>query len=340
MTCMRALSEQHIIEDISQKVEYVFREEISISHNWIIKDNIRIPYTSSSNSNYFKERVYEWPKGSTILFEISDLLDEENRVRKIVESINGQNVRFGIDITLGCGDIRIDRITDGTGKNLTDHFISLIEYNRKITRFSLYAEFNDGYRTNNLQNISDEQIYIPASSIKGVVRKRFIAILDTFDNHDDWMAIKDYYVHTCFGNHTQGYTGCIIFHDAPIKNATFFKDKSVHVDKFTRDLIPESARAFLSYYGNVEIMIDLLQTSYYRDKRLPYILVLTLRDLCYQRINIGGGFAQGKGFLNAKEMKIKDSFTGDTCIIDFQNNTISNEPFLRKLSMPWEEKDF
>lgn len=221
------------------------------------------------------------------------------------EKISKGGIRLGGDTTLGCGECACESIksfcVNEWGETVEGVQLEKDDFDfpREYTRFLIYAKDVDGLliRDGSEQycgSVKNEknQYYIPATTFKGVFRKRASQIIQYFGVDD---ILMDY----MFGNYKKNIKGSVIFHDAEIENANEVKLTRNHINKFTGGVIENDIRINNIVKGNVTVVIDYISSENEEiNKQMHHVLVHILKDVKEKRVNFGGGFGIGLGFFD------------------------------------------
>lgn len=152
----------------------------------------------------------------------------------------------------------------------------------------------------NIKNAREEYI-LPGSSYRGAIRAQMEKIADYLN--------KRTIIDEAFGfvgkEQNESKAGNLIFNDTVIHNEE--QDPNVlrhriHIDKFTGGVMNSALFSEKNTCGALELTIDIL------DKNHPTatlgLLMLALRDLSIKAMNLGSGYATGKGFIDVEEIEI------------------------------------
>lgn len=229
----------------------------------------------------------------------------EQYMRMTGEKISRGSIRLGDDTTLGYGECSCESIKsfrlNGLGEIVERFHLEKDDFDfpKEYTRFLIYAKDADGLlvrsgseRYSGSTRNEDNQYYIPASTFKGVFRKRASQIIKSFLGNE--MLIDH-----MFGNYMKNKKGSVIFHDAEIENAEEFELTRNHINKFTGGVMENDIRINVIVKGNVTMVIDYISSENEEINEQVYrVLVRILNDVKEKRINFGGGFGIGLGFLD------------------------------------------
>lgn len=240
-------------------------------------------------------------------FEISEerAVACEQYLKITVEKISRGCIRLGGDTTLGCGECTCESIKSFRVNEFGEIFEQFhletddFDFPKEYTRFLIYAKDTDGLLirsgserySGSVQN-EENQYYIPASTFKGVFRKRASQIIK-YLGEDEILADH------MFGNHLKNRKGSVIFHDAEIKNAKEIELTRNHINKFTGGVMENDIRINVIVKGNVTVVIDYISCENEEiNEQVYHVLVHILKDVKEKRMNFGGGFGIGLGFLD------------------------------------------
>lgn len=271
---------------------------------------------------WHKEEYFEWSEGINFIVIVpsSDIVEKH---RELLENINNGITRFGNDITLGCGVLKITNIDDENGIQ----FVVPQKDNPSYVLFSMTYSMRDGLKiTDNgndqqaISEIGSNNIAVKANTLKGVFRNRCHKISTAY-------GIDSRCIDYMFGRREHNIKGCLIFHDSYFENTvTIEKQVNYHIDKFTREIICKDSKSYDIAMGDVQTSIEYLQnndSALYRTEIL-FLITRVLLDLANQRCSIGGGWAQGRGFIEASRIVAKQGFITPATLfeIDFSRNKI------------------
>lgn len=171
----------------------------------------------------------------------------------------------------------------------------------------------------NMKNARDKFI-VPGSSLKGAIRSQMTKIASYLEQPE---IIND-----TFGESGEvGKLGNIIFSDTEIVQEQEANIKSVryriHIDKFTGGVMQRGLFSEENVSGKVNLHIAIRKKNEY--KKSCALLLFALRDLAIGTMSIGSGYNIGKGIIAVSKIKIFDKINGKQAIIDFDNNTVTDE---------------
>lgn len=177
---------------------------------------------------------------------------------------------------------------------------------------------DDVPNSENIKNAKKDYI-IPGSSLKGVFRNQMEKIADYLQ--------KPQIIQAAFGiaedeENQEGRKGNLFFTDTIIgdkkSNDQMPNRHRIHIDKFTGGVFQKGLFSEKNAAGNLNILIE-VENSIASDEVLA-LLVLALRDLAIQTINVGNGYANGKGFIKDVCIDIQ-SWENKRAVISFAKKT-------------------
>jgi CRISPR/Cas system CSM-associated protein Csm3 (group 7 of RAMP superfamily) len=170
----------------------------------------------------------------------------------------------------------------------------------------------------NMRNANGNFI-IPGSSLKGSVRSQMEKIAD-------YLGVPQV-IEDTFGkagaDDGRGQAGNICFFDTVVEKQKNTQQTScrhrIHIDKFTGGVMQGGLFYEQNVSGKVTLRISI------DDRQNPDqscgLLILALRDLAAQMMNLGSGYNVGKGFLQVQDIRITNCRTGDSAVIDPSKTT-------------------
>lgn len=144
---------------------------------------------------------------------------------------------------------------------------------------------------------------IPGSSIKGALRAQSERIINTFPNIDREVFTN------IFGKESQNGEGhisrlnCFDTKIVNIKKGVYNRIKS---DYFTGGTVQSALMDEETVMGSVDMECTLDKSDLEDYKKEVGLLLLVLRDLCTGDLNLGGGYAIGRGYLLASSITLYD----------------------------------
>ncbi len=157
----------------------------------------------------------------------------------------------------------------------------------------------------NLRNGANEYI-VPGSSLKGVLKSRIAMIAEYYGMEDQMDDIWG----TAGSKNGDGRSGCIHVADtvvgSNVENDMARIQHHIHIDKFTGGVMNGSLFSERNVSGDIQMRIG-VNKSPYAEAALG-LLILAVRDLAAGAMNVGSGYASGKGFMDVEEIRIS---TGD-----------------------------
>jgi len=184
----------------------------------------------------------------------------------------------------------------------------------------------------NIKNGSDEYV-LPGSSLKGALRSRAEKLAKTFP-YIDWALVTN-----IFGAESDkeedAHISRLICYDTIIKNSKTGLYNKIKIDYFTGGVQQHALMTEETVMGelDIECVFNTFGLKNY-DKEIG-ILLLIFRDLCTENLNIGGGYAVGRGYIRAETLELL--IDGRRIIYDFQSPDKKTEDkfnsYISKLTM-------
>lgn len=173
----------------------------------------------------------------------------------------------------------------------------------------------------NSENIrtAEKNYIIPGSSLRGVFRSQMEKIADYLQ--------KPKIIQAAFGMAEDGeeqkvIKGNLFFTDTVIgdmeSNDRMPFRHRIHIDKFTGGVFQKGLFSEKNAAGDLDILIE-VENNIAADAVLA-LLVMALRDLAIQTMNIGNGYANGKGFVKDICIDIQ-SWEKKKAVISFEEKT-------------------
>ena len=167
----------------------------------------------------------------------------------------------------------------------------------------------------NIKNAKDEYI-VPGSSYRGAIKSQMEKIAAYID--------KKSVIDKSFGfvgkKQNDSAAGNLIFNDGIIQASEQDTDvlrHRIHIDKFTGGVMHGGLFSEKNASGKIELEIDVLDKN--NPKATLGLLMMALRDLSIKTINLGSGYATGKGFIDVNLIEIT-SASGNVKIIFEEGN--------------------
>lgn len=176
-----------------------------------------------------------------------------------------------------------------------------------------YVEWNSG-----TGNLSDRQVIVPASGVKGALAHRVAYHYNRLSNRYADEHARDYdssaeneAVRTLFGyakakeedrDHEEGRSGCVIFDDLYLPAQRTLKMPHNSIDRFTGGTRDKVLFAEEVVYGGelrLGLTIDVARVND-GDGMIRRALAAALNDLTHERLSLGGGAAKGHGFFRGQ----------------------------------------
>lgn len=151
----------------------------------------------------------------------------------------------------------------------------------------------------NIRNAKDEYI-VPGSSYRGAIKSQMEKIAAYIN--------KKSVIDKSFGfvgkKQNDSASGNMIFNDAVIGNSNNIDvlRHRIHIDKFTGGVMHGGLFSEKNACGKLELEIDVLDKN--NPKATLGLLMMALRDLAIKSINLGSGYATGKGFIDVDFIQI------------------------------------
>ena len=155
----------------------------------------------------------------------------------------------------------------------------------------------------NIKNGMDNFV-IPGSSLKGALRTRAEKIVKTFPNLDYNIITNIFGVEAA--NQTEGHISRLICYDTVISNEKTGIYNKIKIDYFTGGVQKSALVSEETVMGDlvIECTFNTHGLKQY-DKEIG-LLLLVLRDLCTENLNVGGGYAVGRGYIRARKLEVID----------------------------------
>lgn len=168
----------------------------------------------------------------------------------------------------------------------------------------------DAPKATNIKNTKGKYI-IPGSSFKGSVRNRMSMIAD-------YMGLNGALIFDAFGKASDadesGITGNLRFRDIVVEKEKDAPRTRIRIDKFTGGVVNGGLFSELNVSGNLDITIQIANKNH--PDAVTGLLLLALRDLGCQLYALGSGQSVGKGYVNVKEITVRDIINARECHLD------------------------
>ncbi|MCD7826426.1 MAG: RAMP superfamily CRISPR-associated protein [Clostridiaceae bacterium] len=155
---------------------------------------------------------------------------------------------------------------------------------------------------------------IPGSSVKGAIRNRMEMIAD-------YLGKDESLIFEGFGrsseSESEGIRGNLRFRDVVVGNENgedCALRTRIHIDKLTGGVMNGALFSELNVYGDLKLCMNVSDRR--NAKAVTGLLMLALRDLAYKMYALGSGQSVGKGYLDVKEIRIRDLQQGKECILN------------------------
>lgn len=164
----------------------------------------------------------------------------------------------------------------------------------------------------NIKNGQNNYI-IPGSSLKGVLRIRAEKIVKTFPNLDGNLIGNIFGIEA--DKDTQGHISRLVCYDTVINNSKTGLYNKIKIDYFTGGVQKSALLTEETVMGDfvIECVFNTYGMERY-DKEIG-LLLLVFRDLCIGNLNLGGGYAVGRGYIKADKLELID---GERMVYDFE----------------------
>lgn len=153
----------------------------------------------------------------------------------------------------------------------------------------------------NIKNGSNQYV-IPGSSLKGALRSRAEKLANTFP------CITNDLISNIFGVESDkddaAHISRLVCYDTVIRNSKKGIYNKIKIDYFTGGVQQHVLVTDETVMGDLEIecVFNTFGLESY-DKEIG-LLLLVLRDLCTENLNIGGGYAVGRGYIRASTLEM------------------------------------
>jgi len=153
----------------------------------------------------------------------------------------------------------------------------------------------------NIKN-GDDKYVIPGSSLKGVIRTRAEKIVNTFPRLESSIITDIFGVEA--DKDTEGRISRFVCYDTVINNSKTGLYNKIKIDYFTGGVKNAALGTEETVMGDLEIecVFNTYGLKSY-DKELG-LLLLVFRDLCTENLNIGSGYAVGRGYIKADKLEL------------------------------------
>ena len=335
-TPLRAFSEEELQASLCKemavfgKVQIVIVEGMPLQVQTVRRMKKKFP----QESKHVYEDLFEWESGTIIKLYI----ESDKTEKEILQELSGTYLRCGSDTTLGFGELTLEEYTGTSGEPL-----EILYEPKNMVYFEVEGSFENGFTTGQIRNTREKEIIniakegknsniqlpeiidarIPASSLKGVFRTRCSQIIKT-------AGLNMEIINTLFGNKELDVRGRLIFHDAEINNYSIHDSMRLHIDKFTGGVFDGSMQTYASVFGNTRIRVyyicDSDMQGYKGDQMDEFgkrLVLMVIRDLAAKRINVGGGFALGKGYMNVEKVKVIDSCLNQSLELNMKEKMVT-----------------
>lgn len=219
----------------------------------------------------------------------------------------------------------LDQLSGATGGNRKYQVILSGETEGAVQiRGIAVSRFGEGAPdSENIRNAEKDYI-IPGSSLRGVIRSQMEKIAGYIIGADSSDTIEQFFGR---GGESggEGKSGNLVFADSVIgtreANEKAVLRHRIHIDKFTGGVFDKEIFSEKNAYGDVQFKIDI------RNKNNPDaalgLVLLALRDLAVHTLSVGNGFANGKGFINVKNITVLGEQNQQLVSIDIEEQNVN-----------------
>lgn len=299
----------------------VVSDGVFSKYNEVIRPRVRIDENTGSTVKGGKFDIAHIETGSIFSFSLTwlgmkDDLKEVDTIYNILKSLNDGDISFGGQKTNGFGKVDIkaseqkidltienDRNNwlNNTGKKQLIRLDKLENQNKlEFTTFeiigrteNLLVKSSQNVIENNTTyavNIKENNKYIvPASSIKGAIKSRALAILENITGDLEEATAT---IGTIFGDEENA--GKVIFEDVILENTKTANTTRIRINKFTGGVIGSGLFSEKPICGDFKFIIKIPNHIENKDVACK-IMSLVLRDLSVGLFNIGGNKSIGRG---------------------------------------------
>ncbi|MCD7885380.1 MAG: RAMP superfamily CRISPR-associated protein [Lachnospiraceae bacterium] len=287
--------------------------------------------------------------GSELQFEIFhyDATEEETRLLLgALAALDAHEIQFGGQKSNGCGYIKIQKLLHGhydmTRKEDRAAWIQESEDGMEPVALAAVEKtlHSDAYeveilaetegellvkgiavekfgkdepKATNIKDASGRYV-IPGSSVKGAIRNRMEMIAG-------YLGISKELVFESFGraseSENEGMRGSLRFRDVAVgdeEGRDCALRTRIHIDKFTGGVMNGALFSELNVFGDLKLCINVADRR--NAKAVTGLLLLALRDLAYKMYALGSGQSVGKGYLNVKEIHVRDLRQEKECTLN------------------------
>jgi len=167
----------------------------------------------------------------------------------------------------------------------------------------------------NIKNGEGKYI-IPGSSLKGVIRTRAEKIVKTFNL--DGGIIADIFG-AATDKDTEGHISRLVCYDTALNNRKTGLYYKIKIDYFTGGVQKSALMTEETVMGELEIECVFNTYGLKQYEKNIGLLLLVFRDLCTGSLNIGGGYAVGRGYIKAGRLEVTDGIKEEKMVYDFGN---------------------
>lgn len=215
-------------------------------------------------------------------------------------------------------DITGSVLNPDAGKTDSSHFVRFKITGKTTTPLLIKDEvvrlpgLPDGI---NIKNGEDKYV-IPGSALKGVLRTRIEKIVKTFPSLSDTLITNIFGLEA--NKEEQGSISRLICYDTVINNSKTGIYHKIKIDYFTGGVQQSALVSEETVMGDLEIECVFNTNGLKQYDKEVGLILLALRDLCTEKLNVGGGYAVGRGYIKADKLEFIDSGK-EKIVYDFES---------------------
>lgn len=317
----------------------------------IDSERMSVALSNSGSKKYghkFKRQFLNEGNRFSFSFEFNNYEDEcdfkkaQQEFEHLLRALAVGDISFGSNKMIGYGRFEINTVSKSLF-NLRD-FNDMFKYLLKETKDIDITEdiVNKGYSSSKVHfkisaktatpllikdevvrssdepdgiNITDNKgnSIIPGSSLKGVLRSRAEKLVKTFPSIDKQV------ISNIFGLESKDNDGHISrfnCFDTKIKDRKKGIYNKIKIDYFTGGVMQNALMNEETVMGDLEIECTFNISGLENYGEEIGLLLLVMRDLCSEDLNVGSGYAVGRGFIKAKTLTL---FDGHEMVYDFDS---------------------
>lgn len=316
---------------VNEELLLVKSDFLKIFDNLPIREHTAITTkgVAKEYSKFDEEVVY---KGTKFKFSIEFIENDKNSFENILNLISSSSFRLGGGSTKGFGkmkivEIKIDTFDTNSYKNYSSSLNHTLSTTYKLqeqtsnthTKYTLkikpdnFFMFGSGFgdedadmtpvyeRVVDYKNgkLSEEQILIPASSLKGAIAHRTTYHYNLqnklfIGNSDAESSIKEIFGEAKQSEDNLGFRGKALFSDCFVSKADEKVFDHVSIDRFTGGAIDGALFQEKTIADNRKYEIEILVENNIEDKYIKAFKA-TLEDICKGMLPLGGATIKGHG---------------------------------------------